>query len=151
MIYDAHFGDYIDYLTKNLDPEDFYKFFENIKTRRQEQNQEQEHEIQKDGDIGIAYNSSEFMVYVKVPSFGKKDIDLTIEGDELIIQAEKVYHPFIKGEETIIQDFNIDNINKRVKIPESFIKGDVKAFLYDGILKIYIKKNKDFTKIIEIE
>lgn len=147
MIYDAHFGDYIDYLTKNLDSEDFYKFFENIKTKVDKE-QEQD---QKDSDLGIAYNSLEFMVYVKVPGFDKKDIDLTIEGDELIIQAEKVYHPFIKGEETIIQDFNIDNINKRVKIPESFIKGDVKAFLYDGILKIYIKKNKDFTKIIEIE
>lgn len=152
MIYDAHFGDYIEYLTKNLDSEDFYKFLKSVKIKADEDYKSQkDSEIQKDGDIGIAQGSSTYMIYVKIPGFHKDEIDLSIEGDELVIQAESDCSLLTNDKKSIIQDLKIENINKRIKIPESYIKGEVKAFLTNGILKIYIEQNKDFTRNIEIK
>lgn len=136
-----YFEDYPDYFLKFQENDDIFNNFKYTYFEKTEG---------KDPDVGIAQGVLTFMVYVKVPGFNKKDIDLSIEGDELVIQTE-CDHKFFIENETIIQDFKINDINKRVKIPESFVKGEVKAFLEDGILKVYIKKNKDFTKIIEIE
>ena len=107
----------------------------------------------KDPDLRIVISGdeSEMSITLKAPGFDKEDFDIFIEGNYLKIETDKdiVYTPF--ENDKVIQDFKIEKISKKIKLQEKFVKGDVKAYLENGILKIYIKKSKEFTRNIEIK
>ena len=114
---------------------------------------EQEKQEKKDPDLRIVISGdeSEMSIILKAPGFDKEDFDIFIEGNYLKIETDKdiVYTPF--ENDKVIQDFKIEKISKKIKLQEKFVKGDVKAYLENGILKIYIKKSKEFTRNIEIK
>lgn len=106
--------------------------------------------IDSDLRIVISGDESEMSIALKAPGFDKEDFDIFIEGNYLKIETDKdiIYTPF--ENDKVIQDFKIEKISKKIKLQEKFVKGDVKAYLENGILKIYIKKSKEFTKNIQI-
>nr|DAR75960.1 MAG TPA: Molecular chaperone (small heat shock protein) [Caudoviricetes sp.] len=114
---------------------------------------EQEELEEKDPNVGIVVdkNDSEMAITVIAPGFDKEDFDIFIEGNYLKIETDRDINVTNFDQDKVIQDLKIERVNKKIELQEKFVKGDVKAYLENGILKIYIKKSKEFTRNIEIE
>ena len=113
---------------------------------------EQENQEKKDPDVGIIITkgNEEMIIHVKVPGFDKEDFNIFIEDNVLIIQTNNSYDIQKFNDDKVISDFKIEKVNKKIKLSEKFAKGEVKAYLENGILRISIKKSKEFTRNIKI-
>lgn len=113
---------------------------------------EPDEELEKDPDVGIIItkDDEEMIIHVKVPGFKKEDFNIFIEENELVIQTNNSFDILTFNNDTVISDFKIEKVNKKIKLSEKFAKGEVKAYLENGILRISIKKSKEFTRNIKI-
>lgn len=113
---------------------------------------EPDEELEKDPDVGIIItkDDEETIIHVKVPGFKKEDFNIFIEENELLIQTNNSFDILTFNNDKVISEFKIEKVNKKIKLSEKFAKGEVKAYLENGILRISIKKSKEFTRNIKI-
>lgn len=148
-----------EFLNKNYDREfqdsqkDAFNDFYTIWTEKifKEPNQSDEQE-EKDPDVGviITKGNEEMIIHVKVLGFNKEDFNIFIEDNELIIQTNNSFDIQKFNDDKVISDFKIEKISKKITLNKEFINGEVKAYLENGILRISIKKSKEFTRNIKI-
>lgn len=117
-----------------------------------ETEKETEKNSEKDPDVGIIItkDNEEMIIHVKVPGFKKEDFNIFIEENELLIQTNNSFDILTFNNDKVISEFKIEKVNKKIKLSEKFAKGEVKAYLENGILRINIKKSKEFTRNIKI-
>jgi hypothetical protein len=143
------------YERKHLqDQNDVFRDFYTIWTEKlfSEPEKETEKNSEKDPDVGIIItkDDEEMIIHVKVPGFKKEDFNIFIEENELLIQTNNSFNILTFNNDKVISDFKIEKVNKKIKLSEKFAKGDIKAYLENGILRISIKKSKEFTRNIKI-
>ena len=127
-------------------------FSEPEKETEKDSVKESDEHQEKDPDVGIIItkDDEEMIIHVKVPGFKKEDFNIFIEENELLIQTNNSFDTLTFNNDKVISEFKIEKVNKKIKLPEKFAKGEVKAYLEDGILRISIKKSKEFTRNIKI-
>jgi len=133
---------------------DFYTYWTEkiFKEPEKETEKETEKNSEKDPDVGIIItkDDEEMIIHVKVPGFKKEDFNIFIEENELLIQTNNSFDILTFNNDKVISEFKIEKVNKKIKLSEKFAKGDIKAYLENGILRISIKKSKEFTRNIKI-
>ena len=129
---------------------DFYTYW--TEKLFSEPEKETEKNSEKDPDVGIIItkDDEEMIIHVKVPGFKKEDFNIFIEENELLIQTNNSFNILTFNNDKVISDFKIEKVNKKIKLSKKFAKGEVKAYLENGILRISIKKSKEFTRNIKI-
>jgi HSP20 family molecular chaperone IbpA len=102
------------------DNQGMYKTYKLVSTNQNENLDDYEINIVKDG----AY------IHFEVPGFNKSNLEVLIEGSELVIGGSRKYK--MNGEEKQKQ------INRRVELNNLYDPATVEATVEDGILTVYI-------------
>ena len=88
-------------------------------------------------------------IIIDIPGFSKKDIELSLSGDILSINAEKIIDE--KDSKTLILNQRPNKINKKIRLPIEIKEGEEKiesAKYEEGILVLVIpitKKSKNIS------
>ena len=101
-----------------------YKTYKIVSANQNETNDDYEINIVKDG----AY------LHFEVPGFNKTNLDVLIEGSELVIEGSRKFK--MNGEEKEKQ------LNRRVELHNLYDPTTVEATVEDGILTVYIPSFK---------
>ena len=90
-------------------------------------------------------------IIIDIPGFSKKDIELSLSGDILSINAEKIIDE--KDSKTLILNQRPNKINKKIRLPIEIKEGEEKiesAKYEEGVLVLVIPVTKK-SKNISIE
>lgn len=93
---------------------------------------EDEAEYIKDEDYEINHVKDGAYLFFEVPGFNKENLEITVEGNELVLDGKRVYK-LNNSEKT-------KTLNKRVKLNNSYNPSTIEATISDGILTVYIPK-----------
>jgi len=97
--------------------------------------------------VDMYLNDENLKIVIDIPGFTKKDIELSLCGDVLSINAKKIIDE--KESETLISNQRPNIIDKKIKLPIEIKQGEEKiesAKYENGILTLIIpvtKKGKD--------
>jgi len=105
-----------------------YKTYKIVSTNQNDNNEDYEINVVKDG----AY------LHFEVPGFNKTNLDVLIEGSELVIEGSRKFK--MNGEEKEKQ------INRRVDLNNLYDPTTVEATVEDGLLTVYIPSFKKETQ-----
>jgi HSP20 family molecular chaperone IbpA len=86
----------------------------------------------KDEEYEINYVKDGAYLHFDVPGFNKENLEITIEGEELVLDGVRKYK--LNGSE------KEKSINKRVKLNNNYNSSTLEATISDGILTLYIPK-----------
>lgn len=81
-----------------------------------------------------------FMVYVAVPGYDKKDININVDEDQLIISSEREE---INDLNFKIREFNYGTFTRKFRLPEDVDADSITASFKDGVLSISIPKSEE--------
>jgi HSP20 family protein len=90
----------------------------------------------------INENENEYRMKFEVPGVDKKNIDITIDGDQFEIRAD-ISELKPEGTELKYSEYTPRNFYRKFKIGNDIQRESVKAELTDGILEIVLSKNED--------
>lgn len=93
---------------------------------------EDEAEYIKDEDYEINHVKDGAYLFFEVPGFNKENLEITVEGTELVLDGKRVYK-LNNSEKT-------KTLSKRVKLNNSYNPSTIEATISDGILTVYIPK-----------
>ncbi|MDH5430844.1 MAG: Hsp20/alpha crystallin family protein [Nitrosopumilus sp.] len=99
--------------------------------------------------IDMYLNADNLKIVIDIPGFAKKDIELSLCGDILSINAKKIIDE--KESESLISNQRPNIIDKKIRLPIEIKQGEEKiesAKYENGILTLIIpviKKGKDIT------
>ena len=106
--------------------------------------------------INVKEKRDTFEIEVAAPGLTKKDFNVKIENDLLIISAEKTSRKEEKEEGYSRKEFNYTSFNRSIALPESVnLDKKIEAHYENGILNIALTKKEEYkvipkTKVIEI-
>jgi HSP20 family protein len=106
--------------------------------------------------INIKEKKDTFEIEVAAPGLTKKDFNVKIENDLLMISAEKTSKKEEKEEGYSRKEFNYSSFNRSIALPESVnMDKKIEAHYENGILNIVLTKKEEFkvlpkSKFIEI-
>jgi HSP20 family protein len=83
------------------------------------------------------------VVKAELPGIKKEDIDLSIEGGELVLQAERREEREIKDENWYRMERSYGSLYRRLPLPEGVETDHVNASLNEGVLEVTIPKSKE--------
>ena len=96
--------------------------------------------------MNVKDHDDDFEIEFAAPGFSKKDFDVTIDGDMLIVCAHKKYDHEQKEDAYSRKEFSYSSFKRSIKLPQSVnVDQDVKATYRNGILKLNLQK-KDMSK-----
>jgi HSP20 family protein len=93
---------------------------------------DKETECVKDEDYEINHVKDGAYLHFEVPGFNKENLEITVEGDELVLEGTRKYK--LNNTEKEKQ------INKRIKLNNNYNSSTLEATISDGILTVYIPK-----------
>lgn len=97
--------------------------------------------------IGEDQDNKELTLLFALPGFKKEDIDITTNGNLLIVSAEK--EKIQRSNEINVYHFNRD-ISYKVRLCDEYINGDFSCEFENGELKVQIKA-KNTSRVITID
>ena len=104
--------------------------------------------------VNISDENTVFDISIAVPGIQKKDIDIQIVNNNLIISSEKQYEKEDKHKNWLRKEYGYASFQRIFELPENADTEKIKAEMKNGILSISIFKDKDYiskSKIIEVQ
>lgn len=86
----------------------------------------------KDEDYEINHVKDGAYLHFEVPGFNKENLEITVEGTELVLEGKRTYK--LNGAE------KEKKLSKRVKLNNNYNPSTIEATILDGILTVYIPK-----------
>lgn len=86
----------------------------------------------KDEDYEINHVKDGAYLHFEVPGFNKENLEITVEGTELVLEGKRTYK--LNGTE------KEKKLSKRVKLNNNYNPSTIEATILDGILTVYIPK-----------
>jgi HSP20 family molecular chaperone IbpA len=84
----------------------------------------------EDEEYEINYTKDGAYLHFEVPGFNKENLEITIEGNELVLEGKRKYK--LNGTE------KEKKVDKRVKLNNNYDPTSMEATVLDGILTVYI-------------
>ena len=97
--------------------------------------------------INIIEQDDKFLVEVASPGMDKKNFDVRIDNDHLIISGKKEIKDEETGDNYTRREFNYTSFERSFYLPESVDSGKVDAKYKDGILTITLDKKEESVKM----
>jgi HSP20 family protein len=82
-------------------------------------------------------DEKQLVVEAHLPNFDEKDVDISIDNDALIIQAEKHEKEEDKKKKYVVRESS-SSFYRRIQLPERADTNKIEAHLNDGILKVSV-------------
>lgn len=86
----------------------------------------------EDYDVNVVKDGA--YLHFEVPGFNKSNLDVLIEGSELVLEGSRKYK--MNGEE------KVKEINRRIELNSLYDPTTIEATIEDGILTVYIPSYK---------
>lgn len=86
----------------------------------------------KDENYEINHVKDGAYLHFEVPGFNKENLEITVEGTELVLEGKRTYK--LNGTE------KEKKLSKRVKLNNNYNPSTIEATILDGILTVYIPK-----------
>jgi HSP20 family protein len=80
------------------------------------------------------------VVKAELPGVKKEDIDVQVEGDELVIRAERMAEQEVKEEDYYRMERSFGSLYRRLPLPAGVKAEQIAATLADGVLEVKIPK-----------
>jgi HSP20 family protein len=90
--------------------------------------------------LDILDRDKEFLVRGELPGVEKDDIEVTIAGDRLMIEAEREFEEVDEKEEFYRHELGYGKLTRTVALPEEVDAENIQAELKDGLLTITLPK-----------
>jgi len=90
--------------------------------------------------LDIIDRDKEFLVRGELPGVEKDDIEVTVAGDRLTIEAEREFEEVDEKEEFYRHELGYGKLMRMVALPEEVDPENIHAELMDGILNITLPK-----------
>lgn len=102
--------------------------------------------------VNISNKDKAFEVSVAVPGFDRKEINLEVQNNCLIISSERKYENEENNAHWMRKEFGFASFQRMFQLPENADPNQVDASMKNGILKIKVGKRKGYEpKVREIE
>jgi len=82
-------------------------------------------------------DDKELIVEAHLPNFNQEDINIQVDDNALVIQAEKHEKEEDKGKKYVVRESS-SSFYRRIALPERADAEDIEAHLEDGILKVKV-------------
>jgi HSP20 family protein len=92
--------------------------------------------------VDVFERNGDIVVKAELPGVKKEDVDLSIEGSDLILRAEQREEREVKEENWYRMERNYGSIYRRLPLPEGVQTDRISASLHDGVLDVTIPKPK---------
>ena len=90
--------------------------------------------------VNVVESEDKFKIEVAAPGLEKKDFDLNIEKDYLIIESSKKEEKEVKEEKFTRREFNYASFKRSFYLPETVDANKIKAKYENGVLNITLPK-----------
>ena len=90
--------------------------------------------------IDIIDKDETLVVRADVPGIKKEDLEITISGDRLVIEAKREYEEEEKKEEFVRHEMAYGRLYRSVLLPVEVLGEKVTAELKDGVLQVFLPK-----------
>ena len=90
--------------------------------------------------IDIIDKDEMLVVRADVPGIKKEDLEITISGDRLVIEAKREFEEEEKKEEFVRHEMAYGRLYRSVLLPVEVLGDKVTAELMDGVLEIFLPK-----------
>ena len=90
--------------------------------------------------MNVVESEDKFKIEVAAPGLEKKDFDLNIEKDYLIIESSKKEEKEVKEEKFTRREFNYASFKRSFYLPETVDANKIKAKYENGVLNITLPK-----------
>jgi HSP20 family protein len=97
--------------------------------------------------VNIKETKDQFELQVAVPGMKKEDFKIDIDGDLLIISAEKEERSEEKMEKLTKEEYNYSSFSRTFTLPAEVKKEGIEAKYVDGILKLALPKIEEAKKL----
>ena len=97
-------------------------------------------DMERNFRLDVIDRDKEFVVRGELPGVEKDDIDVTIAGDRLMIEAEREFENVDEKEEFYRHELSYGKFTRTVALPEEVDPEKVLAELKDGILTVTLPK-----------
>ena len=97
-------------------------------------------DMERNFRLDIIDRDKEYLVRGELPGVEKDDIEVTIAGDRLMIEAEREFEEEDKKEQFYRHELGYGKLTRAVVLPEEVNSEKVLAELKDGILTIMLPK-----------
>lgn len=102
--------------------------------------------------IDVSESDSEIVVKAEVPGVDASEIEINVDGNELIISGEKKQEEEEKGKDYYRVERSYGSFRRSLVLPSSADVSSVKASSKDGVLSVVIPKREEAkSKKVEIE
>lgn len=95
--------------------------------------------------VDIIDRKEDLLVRAEMPGVKKEDLEITIEGDRLIIEAKREIEKEEKKEDFYRHEMAYGKFYRTVRLPVDVVIDKAKAELAEGILEIYLPKAEILT------
>ncbi len=96
--------------------------------------------------INVIETDDQFKIEVAAPGLEKKDFNLSVENDQLIIESSKQEEKQVKEEKFTKHEFNYTSFKRSFYLPETVDVNKVEAKYENGVLNITLPKVEE-TKV----
>ncbi len=90
--------------------------------------------------VNIVERKQEFEIQLLAPGYSKQDLKLSMEKDQLTINAEKKESSLEADERYTRREFAQHGFSRRFKLPETVDSAGIEASFNDGVLKVRVPK-----------
>lgn len=94
------------------------------------------HWLKKNPRVNIRQEGTIFEIQVALPGFEKEEVKVLISDDILTVVAEKKEEEGHKGSEFILNEFDVDRLERKFRLAKDIAHEKVTADFKNGMLKI---------------
>ena len=94
-------------------------------------------------EIDIIESDNLFQIKADIPGLTKKDIKISVKGDQLTISGERKKIIDIKNDHYHYRERPVGKFNRSFNLPESINKDKIHASFKNGILSIELEKHEE--------
>ena len=97
-------------------------------------------DLERSFRVDILDREKELIVRAELPGVGKDDVEVTISGDRLMIEADREYEEEEKKETFYRHELGYGELMRTIALPVKVDVEHIEAELKDGILKVVLPK-----------
>jgi HSP20 family protein len=93
--------------------------------------------------VDVFERNGDLVVKAELPGIKKEDVNLEIEGGDLVLRAERREEREVKDENWYRMERSYGQLYRRLPLPEGVQTDQIKAALTDGVLEVTIPKPQE--------
>lgn len=90
----------------------------------------------------VSETDDDFVVKAELPGMDEKDIEVSLEGDELVIRGEKKHEHEEKRRDYHVSEMSYGEFSRRIQLPTGVDRDKTKAVFKNGVLTLSLPKTE---------